>query len=188
MGAPPISLSHAGFHVFDMAAMVDFFTSVYGLAVSDRGRMEGRGEIVFLAADRADHHQLVLYEGRNAGAGAVHHNHVAFRVDSLARLRRIHAALEAWPEVTRVAPVTHGITWSVYAHDPEGNRTEAFVDTPWFVDQPFAEPFDISLDDAALHRFTEELIRGQPGFRPYEEWRAGFAAASPADLARPGFS
>ena len=34
---PPISLSHTGFHVFDMDRMVDFFTTVYGLAVADRG-------------------------------------------------------------------------------------------------------------------------------------------------------
>ena len=173
---PPISLSHAGFHVFDMDAMVDFFISVYGLRVTDHGHIEGRGAVTFLAAGPADHHQLVLYEGRTADRNAVHHNHVSFRLDSLDRLRAIHAALEAWPGVSRIAPITHGITWSVYAHDPEGNRTEAFVDTPWYIDQPFGVPFDITLDDAALRRFTEELIRDKPGFRPLSEWRESFTA------------
>ena len=171
---PAISLSHAGFHVFDMDRMVDFFTSVYGLAVTDRGRIEGRGAVTFLGADPDDHHQLVLYEGRTAEPGQVHHNHVSFRLDSMDRLRRIHTALRAWPGVSRITPITHGTTWSVYAHDPEGNRTEAFVDTPWFIDQPYGEPFDISLDDAAIHRFTEELIRDRPGFRPLADWRRDF--------------
>ena len=173
---PPISLSHAGFHVFDMASMVDFFTSVYGLTVTDRGHIEGRGEVTFLAAGPADHHQLVLYEGRTADRRAVHHNHVSFRLDSMDRLRRVHTALEAYPGVGRIAPITHGITWSVYAHDPEGNRTEAFVDTPWYIDQPFGVPFDIALDDEAIHRFTEDLIKDEPGFRPLSEWRRAFTA------------
>jgi catechol 2,3-dioxygenase len=29
---------------------------------------------------------------------------------------------------------THGIAWSVYARDPEGNTLEFFVDSPWFID------------------------------------------------------
>ena len=171
---PPIALSHAGFHVFDMDRMIDFFTTVYGLEVSDRGVIEGRGEVCFLAAGPDDHHQLVLYEGRTTPAdGPVHHNHVSFRVDSMDRLRRIHAALVAYPGVSRITPITHGNTWSVYAHDPEGNRTEAFVDTPWFVDQPFGVPYDITQDDETIARFTEDLIRDAPGRTSYEDWHRG---------------
>ena len=84
---PSISISHAGFHVFDMNKMVDFFTSVYGFQVTDRGHIEGRGEITFLGADPRDHHQLVLYEGRTKTNAVVHHNHISFRVDSLDRVR-----------------------------------------------------------------------------------------------------
>ncbi len=123
-GTPSISISHAGFHVFDMDRMVDFFTTVYGFQVTDRGHIEGRGEVTFLGADPRDHHQLVLYEGRTATDDVVHHNHVSFRVDSLDRLRKIHARLQAYPGVTRIGPVCHGNAWSVYAYDPEGNRTE----------------------------------------------------------------
>ena len=173
---PTISLSHAGFHVFDMDRMVDFFTSVYGLAVTDRGHIEGRGEVTFLAADPSDHHQLALYEGRTAGRETIHHNHVSFRLDSMDRLRGVHAQLEAYSGVSRITPITHGITWSVYAYDPEGNRTEAFVDTPWFIDQPFGEPFDISLGDETIHRLTEKLIKDKPGFRPLSDWRREFSA------------
>lgn len=174
-GTPPISLSHAGFHVFDMKLMTDFFTTVYGLVVTDHGFIEGRGEVTFLGADPSDHHQLVLYEGRTATDGPVHHNHVSFRVDSMDRLRKINAALEAYPGVGRITPITHGIAWSVYAYDPEGNRTEAFVDTPWFVAQPFGVPYDITLSDDEISRFTEDLIKGEPTFRPRAEWYAEHA-------------
>ena len=39
MTTPSLSISHAGFHVFDMEKMVKFFTEVYGLHVTDRGVM-----------------------------------------------------------------------------------------------------------------------------------------------------
>ncbi len=173
-GTPPISISHAGFHVFDMALMVDFFTTVYGFQVTDHGPVEGRGEVTFMGADPRDHHQLVLYEGRTAG-DVVHHNHISFRVDSLDRLRKIHTALRAYPGVTRIGPICHGNAWSVYAHDPEGNRTEAFVDTPWHVSQPCGVPLDLSLDDDAIVSFTEDLIKDDPTRRPFAEWREEFA-------------
>ena len=172
---PSISLSHAGFHVFDMDRMVDFFTTVYGFTVTDRGHIEGRGEVTFLGADPSDHHHLVLYEGRTATEEAVHHNHVSFRLDSMDRLRKIHTALQAYPGVSRIAPITHGCTWSVYAYDPEGNRTEAFVDTPWYVAQPSGVALDLSLDDDAILRFTEERIKDDPSKKPFSEWRVAFA-------------
>ena len=171
---PSISLSHAGFHVFDMGRMVDFFTTVYGFTVTDRGHIEGRGEVTFLGADPTDHHHLVLYEGRTATEEAVHHNHVSFRLDSMDRLRKIHTALQAYPGVSRIAPITHGCTWSVYAYDPEGNRTEAFVDTPWYVTQPYGVPYDITLPDEAIARFTEDLIKDDPSFKSLDQWRGDF--------------
>ena len=153
-GTPHISIGHVGFHVFDMDKMVDFFTSVYGFQVTDRGRIEGRGEITFMGADPRDHHQIVLYEGRSAGDDVVHHNHISVRVDSMDRLRSIHAALQAYPGVTRIGPICHGNAWSVYCYDPEGNRTEVFVDTPWYVAQPFGVPLDLNLNDDEITKFS----------------------------------
>jgi len=172
---PSISISHAGFHVYDMNKMVDFFTSVYGFQVTDRGHIEGRGEITFLGADPRDHHQLVLYEGRTKTNAVVHHNHISFRVDSLDRLRKIHSRLLVYPGVSRIQPICHGLAWSVYAHDPEGNRTEAFIDTPWYVAQPSGVALDLSLDDDDILRFTENLIKDDPSKQPFAEWREKFA-------------
>ena len=172
---PSIRLSHAGFHVFDMDRMVEFFTAVYGLRVTDRGRLAERGEIAFLGADPRDHHQLVLYEGRTARDG-VHHNHVSFEVGGLDRLREIRRALVDYPGVTNVVTVNHGVAWSVYCNDPEGNRTEAFVDTPWHVDQPyFSDDLDLSLDDEEIAERTRRMLDGDPSTEPVERWRARFA-------------
>lgn len=169
---PAVSLSHAGFHVFDMDAMVRFFTEVYGLQIADSGPYGDLEMINFLSADPRDHHQLVLYSGRKGGEGAVHHNHVSFRVDGLDRLRDIYTKLQTWPGVTRIQPVNHGLAWSVYCYDPEGNRTEAFVDTPWYVQQPFGEPLDLSLSNDEIFAATETMLEGNPTARPFEDWRA----------------
>ena len=53
---------------------------------------------------------------------------------------------------------------------------EAFVDTPWYIQQPFAEPLDMSLDDDTLVKRTHELCRRSKGYRPYSDWRAEIAA------------
>ena len=36
-------------------------------------------------------------------------------------------------------------TRCLYLRDPEGNRVEVFIDTPWHVTQPYREPMDLSL-------------------------------------------
>ena len=171
---PSVSLSHAGFHVFDMDTEVKFFTEVFGLRVTDRGVLGDRGEIAFLGADPRDHHQLVLYEGRT-NTDAVHHNHVSFRVDSLQRLREIRAALEGHAGVTGVHTVNHGNAWSVYCFDPEGNRTEAFVDTPWHVSQPYEDTLELDRPDDEIIEATGKMLADDPTAQPFDKWRAQFA-------------
>lgn len=47
-----------------------------------------------------------------------------------------------------LGPITHGNALSVYFHDPEKNRVELLIDTPWYVPQPYRVPYDIMLPDA----------------------------------------
>jgi catechol-2,3-dioxygenase len=77
--------------------------------------------------------------------------------------------------VKELAPVSHGNALSVYFKDPEGNRIELFVDTPWYVQQPVRIPMDMKLSDAEVWAWAEKEARRQPGFTPVEEWRAGLA-------------
>ena len=42
----------------------------------------------------------------------------------------------------------HGISWSIYCHDRDGNNIELFVDTEWYFPQPFLVPLDLTKSDA----------------------------------------
>jgi catechol-2,3-dioxygenase len=77
--------------------------------------------------------------------------------------------------VRELSPVSHGNALSVYFRDPEGNRLELFVDTPWYVEQPLRIPMDMQLSDTQLWSWAEAEARKIPGFRPVEEWRAEMA-------------
>jgi catechol-2,3-dioxygenase len=68
-------------------------------------------------------------------------------------------------------PANHGIAWSIYAHDPEGNNLEFFVDTDWYVTQPFLIPLELSKTDAEIAALTKELCENSAGYEPYGDWR-----------------
>ena len=170
MQQPPVSLSHTGFHVFDMEKMIGFYTRVFGLHVNDKA---DDGRMVFLSADPKDHHQFIMFNNRTAKNGETHFGHVAFRVRDMDMLREIGKRLKQETEVKDMRTCTHGNAWSIYFLDPEGNQAEAFVDTPWHVAQPFYKPVDDLLEksDEELMRWTEDLLKAYPTTRPFDEWR-----------------
>ena len=84
-------------------------------------------------------------------------------------------ALEAYGEAA-IETVSHGTSWSIYLRDPEGNRLELFVDTPWHVDQPLRFPIDLSLTDDELIAWTEKRISALAGFQPARGWFRKLAA------------
>jgi catechol-2,3-dioxygenase len=171
---PRFAFSHFGFFVHDLERMAGFYTRLLGLTVSDRGQL-GSASLVFLTRDPRDHHQIVLVSGRPGERGFNPINQISFRAESLADLRELHRAIRATAEVTEIAPVSHGNALSVYFRDPEGNRVEVFIDTPWYVEQPVRIAMDLSLGDEALWAWAERTARALPGFRPAEEWRAELA-------------
>jgi catechol 2,3-dioxygenase-like lactoylglutathione lyase family enzyme len=166
-----LTFSHVGIHVTDMARMVDFYTGFLGFAVSDRGESSQGGELVFLTRDPREHHQLVLASGRPANLAFNIINQLSFRVDSLDTLRELHRGI-ADEGVVELGPVTHGNALSVYLRDPEGNRIELLIDTPWYVEQPCRVPVDFSLPDDALWASIEKDVHGLPGFKPRAAWVA----------------
>lgn len=164
--------------------MEDFYTRVVGFTVTDRGSVDSLGiSLVFMSMDPMEHHQFVICTadpeqlGNNPDgaffAGPI--NQLSFRLESLDDLRIMHNRLAAENGADKLLVGTHGIAWSVYAHDPEGNTLEFFVDTPWFIDQPFLEPFDLSKSDDRIIAETEALCRKAPGFQPYTGWRDGLS-------------
>lgn len=171
---PRLAFSHMGLFVRDLPRMRDFYTRLLGYTVTDEGVLNGKA-ITFLSQDPREHHQIVLCEGRPDDATFTVVNQISLRAESLGALRELYVELEREGAPELVA-ITHGVAWSLYLRDPEGHRVELFVDTPWYIDQPHREPFDIMQPDEAIHAQEEARIKDDPSFRPIAGWRAEIAA------------
>lgn len=174
---PRLSFSHVGIFVTDIARMEDFYTRVLGFTVTDRGDLEtarGRLQFVFLSRDPREHHQVVMASGRPADLPFNPINQISFRMADFAGVREMYRRLQH-EAVSEISPVSHGNALSVYFRDPEGNRLELFVDTPWYVKQPLRVPMDMQLSDRELWAWAEAEARKQPGFKPVEEWRSALS-------------
>lgn len=170
-----LRLSHVTVAVDDLDAMVDFYESVLGFRVTNRGAV-GEGEMAFISQDPAEHHQIVLVSGEQTAAHAfVMADHLAFRTGTLDELRAVGDRLEA-AGVEDVIPISHGNAWSLYFTDPEGNGLEIFVDSPYHVAQPYAGGLDLSASDDDIAAATRAEIEPLPEFQPAESWRARFDA------------
>jgi catechol-2,3-dioxygenase len=175
---PALSFSHFGFYVRDLERMADFYTRVLGFAISDRGDLEtprGKVSLVFLTRDPREHHQIVLASGRPDTLPFNPINQISFRMADFGGLREMHRLIQAEKGVSEISPVSHGNALSVYFRDPEGNRVELFVDTPWYVVQPLRIPMDMSLPDKELWTWAEKQARSLPGYKPVEDWSADLA-------------
>lgn len=170
---PTFALSHLELYTGDVERLEAFYRRVLGFVVTDRGAAPGG--LVFLSRSPGEHHQIVLNPrpGGAARAGTV--DHIAFRVASLAALRRVHAALVD-DGGAELETVSHGTTWSIYLRDPDGNRIEIFTDTPWHVSQPVRFAVDLTLPDDELVARTEAEVRALAGFCPAPRWRSSHTA------------
>jgi catechol 2,3-dioxygenase len=166
---PSLAFSHMGLYVTDLARMEDFYTRLLGFTVTDRGDL-GSTQLVFLSRDPKEHHQIVLASGRPGAAGFNPINQISFRMAEFSGLREMHRRLQR-EGVADMSPVSHGNALSLYFRDPEGNRIELFVDTPWYVQQPLRVPMDMSLPDDQLWAWAESEARKLPGFTKVENWR-----------------
>lgn len=162
-----------GMFVADVARMEDFYTRLLGFTVTDRGDLEtpdGKVFLVFLSREPREHHQIVLVTGRPERLPFNPINQISFRMAEFSGLREMYRRLVA-ENVKELYPVSHGNALSVYFLDPEGNRIELFVDTPWYVSQPLRIPMDMSLSDAQLWAWAEGEARKLPGFKPVGQWQ-----------------
>ena len=56
-------LRHVGLYTHDMDAMLEFYTGIMGLTVTDDGRYgDPVARIVFLSSDPTEHHEFVLID------------------------------------------------------------------------------------------------------------------------------
>jgi catechol 2,3-dioxygenase-like lactoylglutathione lyase family enzyme len=145
-------LGHFGIFVQDMPKMIDFYTSVLGMTLTDRG-MEDR--IVFLSAQPdSEHHEIALAsfgDGQRTDAGQV-----SFRVDSLADLKALYRKVSDYG--CKFDSITnHGIALGCYFRDPEDNRIEVYWPTGIDYPQPCVEPFNIEAPEAEIMASIEAL-------------------------------
>ncbi|MFC7501264.1 VOC family protein [Nocardioides sp. GCM10030258] len=166
-------LSHFGVFCRDLDAMVDFYTQVFGLVVTDSG--EGHTmpfTITFLSGDPQHHHQLALASGRGADAPSTVMQ-ISFKVKTIDNMRTAwQRAAEAG--ATSMRGLNHGNSLSIYFSDIEDNTVEVYIDTPWYVTQPHGDPLDLARPDDEIWAETERIVRADPTFLTIEDWRAGF--------------
>jgi catechol 2,3-dioxygenase len=172
--------SHFGIFVTDLPRMVDFYTQVFRLSITDRGvGRTFKSELVFMSATPEQHHQLVLASGRPAEATFSTVMQISFKVPGLQDLRDIWKAAEE-RGATSIRGLNHGNAISIYMLDPEGNTVEVYLDTPFYITQPHGDPLDLSLSDEEIFRQTEAVCRQDPSFQLLEDWQAEFLRKSAA--------
>lgn len=170
--APHTSLkfSHFGLYVTDIPAMGRFYREALCFTQTDEGHL-GDVQLIFLSRDPSEHHQIVLATGRPATIAFNVVNQMSFRVPDLATLRHYHDRVLQFG-ATDMHPVTHGNAISIYFRDPEGNRMEIFLDTPWYCDQPLREPIDFTESDEQIMARAEKIAKRLPKFMPRSQWQA----------------
>jgi catechol 2,3-dioxygenase-like lactoylglutathione lyase family enzyme len=145
-------LGHFGIFVKDMPKMIDFYTNVLGMTLTDRG-MEDR--IVFLSAQPgSEHHEIAL--ANFPGSQRTDAGQISFRVNSLADLKVLHRKVVDYGcEFDRI--VNHGIAFGCYFRDPEDNRIEIYWSTGIDYPQPLADPIDIEAPEEELLALLDAL-------------------------------
>ncbi len=169
---PELRLRHMGMYVWDLDKMAAFYQEVLGFVATDRGSVRGH-EVVFLSRDPTAHHQLVMETGRPPGRGpGFGLQQISFQVDRLDDLRAMRRLVQGRADVERLQAVDHGNSWSLYFWDPEDNRIEVYMDTPWHVDQPYLQALDLDLSDAQIHATTAAHLQGKAGLKPMDQWQS----------------
>jgi catechol 2,3-dioxygenase len=176
--APNLKFAHMGLVVSDIEVMTRFYVDVLGFTVTDRG-VFGAMDVVFMSRDPEEHHQIVLTTGRprNLPANTINPEfgpsiqQISFKMGSLADLRDMKSRLEG-SDATGITAASHGNAWSIYAHDPDGNYIEFYVDTDWYAEQPFYVALDLNKSDEEIARETQALCEVSPGFKPIAQWRS----------------
>ncbi len=139
-------LGHVGIICDDFMKMRDFYTRVIGLTVTDED--PERGSCFLSAHPETEHHELNLGQSRGPdhpdgarprtqGVGQV-----SFIVEDMSALREFNRRFKS-EGTTILRTVTHGISVSIYFHDPEDNVGEVYFKTGYNIKQGFGRPIDL---------------------------------------------
>jgi catechol 2,3-dioxygenase len=121
----PDRIGHVVLKVRDLERSTRFYTEVMGFKL-----MKVQPKMAFFSSGR-DHHDIAILEiAKDAPSpppDAVGLFHVAFRLRDEAHLRAAYRELKALG-VPIERTTDHGITKSIYIHDPDGNPIEIYCD------------------------------------------------------------
>ena len=162
-----IAFSHVGIFVKDLPRMARFYKEVFNFIETDEGEARG-GNVVFLSRHPNEHHQIVLETAGDRPTSRI--QQLSFRLPSLGDLRKMKESLENEEDATGLYQVNHCNAWSCYCYDPEENRIEVFVDTPYYVKQPCLHDLDLTMSNDEIMRDTEKLFGDEPTFKLRSEW------------------
>lgn len=164
-------LTHMGINVYDIKKMEEFYTRVLGMVVTDRGQGKNfKADLVFMSVDPGTHHQVALASGRDPDSPRSTINQISFHLDTLDDLRVMYRRVKEYG-VQALKPLNHGVSWSVYFFDPEGNTVELYVDSPWYIGQPHGDLFDPEAPTRRIMAETLEMCLNDPEFMPIEQFR-----------------
>ena len=137
-------LGHVGIFVRDVQKMVDFYTDVLGMTVTDRPPDDFG---VFLTArPHEEHHELALVKSDERKTDA---QQISFTTASLTDLKAIYGRIKAYGcNIDRI--VNHGIAFGCYFRDPEDNRIEVYWSTGIDYPQPHGDPIDLDEPEEVL--------------------------------------
>lgn len=163
-------LSHLGIYTDHQDEMQAFYERVLGLVVTDVGvAHKFKRRIVFMSSTPDQHHQFVLVRREPGDPQRGPLFQVSFKVKSLAELRVVRARAVRHG-ATNFRPMNHGNSWSLYFDDPEKNTVEVYMDTPWYLAQPFADDLDLDQSDAEILHLTEARVRAAERSSSAQEW------------------
>jgi len=164
-----LQFSHLGFHTTNLESMADFYKEVLSFTETDRGQL-GAINLIFLSRDPSEHHQIALIDGRPDHSPFCVINQISFRVPNLSILRLFHDRVKNSPLASDLVSVTHGNAISIYFRDPEKNRIEIFMDTPWYCEQPLREIVDLNQPDEHIMARAKDIAISRPHFQDRETW------------------
>ena len=82
----------------------------------------------------------------------------------------LHKIVSQRNDVTTIQTIDHGNSWSLYFRDPEINRIEVYLDTPWHISQPYSEPLDLLQTDEIIYETTLKKLTSYGEVKPFEAW------------------
>lgn len=167
---PDAQLSHIGLRVGNLALMIAFYERALGLVLTDKGSLGGR-DLAFLSRNPEEHHQVVMVHDPASREPLSSAQQISFKLKTLEDLRTFYAELQA-QKITGLDARDHGNSWSLYFFDPEGNKIELYLPTPWHVSQPWRAALDLAMPADAILAQTAQRMKENPTSLPVAEWTA----------------